>query len=502
LIEKVGVGLAFLSIERLGRALVACVAVLCLIVAAPSRATEPAASEVQDSRGLPHFATETGDLDVLLARHRIRILVPNSKTLFFVDRGRQYGTVAELGHALEDWINRTRKKQGPRIAVAFVPVARDRLLPALIAGQGDIAAANLTITDKRLVDVDFTTPWMTNVNEVIVSGPTAPRLTSLDDLAGAKLYVRLSSSYATHLSLLNEKLAARGLERFTIIPGDENLEDEDLMEMVSAGLLPMVVVDDHKATLWVRIFPNLTLRSDLVVSSAGEIAWAVRKQSPKLVAMLNSFFETHRQDTPFGNTLKHDYFTSTTIITNAYSEESVRRFKTLLDLFRRYGEKYGFDYLMIAAQGYQESRLDQTKRSPRGAVGIMQVMPATAADPAIAIKHIDIDADRNVEAGVKYLRLLIDTYLPDPAIDAKNRTLMGFAAYNAGRGNLLKFRHAATANGLDPNVWFDNVEYGAARVVGRETVQYVSNIYKYYIAYDMLEERETAAVGARRKANP
>lgn len=135
--------------------------------------------------------------------------MPNSKTLFFVDGGRLYGTVAELGHALEDWINRTRKKRGPRISVAFVPMARDRLLPALIAGQGDIAAANLTITDERLVDVDFTAPWMTNVDEVIVSGPTAPRLTSLDDLAGAEICVRGSSSYANHLALLNEKLTAR-----------------------------------------------------------------------------------------------------------------------------------------------------------------------------------------------------------------------------------------------------------------------------------------------------
>jgi membrane-bound lytic murein transglycosylase MltF len=138
------------------------------------------------------------------------------------------------------------------------------------------------------------------------------------------------------------------------------------------------------------------------------------------------------------------------------------------------------------AQGYQESQLDQTARSQRGAVGVMQLLPSTAADKAIGITGIDESADRNVNAGVKYLRLLVNRYLNDPHIDAKNRTLMAFAAYNAGPGNLDKFRKLAVKSGLDPNIWFQNVEVAASHIVGRETVDYVGNIYKYYVAYRLI----------------
>lgn len=476
--------------------------VLGIIVAdGPARAASKSDTDTDQVLSLPRFKAETGDIDTKLHR-RVRVLVPYSKTLFFVDRGKQFGTVAELGRALEDWLNGGHAKRAKRITVDFVPVARDRLLPALMAGQGDVAAGNLTITSDRLSQVDFTEPWMTNVSEIIVTGTASPRLDSIEDLAGEEIYVRQSSSYASHLAVLNEKLTAKGLAPIAVRPSDENLEDEDLMEMVNAGMLPLAVVDDHKAKLWAQVFPNLKVRTDLVVSRGGKIGWAVRKNSPKLLATLNAFFKTHREGTAFGNIIKKRYFSSARIVRDAYSQDAIQHFDDTIDLFRRHGDEYGFDYLMIMAQGYQESQLDQSRRSPRGAVGIMQLMPATAANPVVGIDDIDIDADRNIEAGAKYLRYLIDNYLDDPAIDTKNRVLMGFAAYNAGPGNLTKFREAAARSGLNPNVWFDNVENGAARVVGRETVQYVSNIYKYYVAYDMLMERAAASEQARQRINP
>ena len=169
---------------------------------------------------------------------------------------------------------------------------------------------------------------------------------------------------------------------------------------------------------------------------------------------------------------------------------------TLIEYFKKYAGQYSFDYLMIAAQGYQESQLKQATRSHMGAVGVMQMLPSTAADPKIGITGVDKSAQRNIEAGVKYLRLLVDTYLDDPAIDQTNKTLMAFAAYNAGPGNLARFRKWAAKSGLDPNVWFFNVEEGAARIVGQETVTYVGNIYKYYIAYRLLSEQRAAAANA------
>ena len=170
-------------------------------------------------------------------------------------------------------------------------------------------------------------------------------------------------------------------------------------------------------------------------------------------------------------------------------------------MFKKYGQQYDFDWLMIAAQGYQESQLDQSARSPRGAIGVMQLMPKTAADPTVGIPDIE-SVDNNIHAGVKYLRTLVDKYLDDPALDRKNRTLMAFAAYNAGPGNLRKFRKLAAESGLDPNVWFHNVEHAAAEIVGRETVQYVANIYKYYVAYRLATERHEERTKAKQGLVP
>lgn len=448
---------------------------------------------------LPGTRPLLGDLDGMLKRRTVRILVPYGKTLFFVDRGRQMGAIADLGSAFEDWLNIRHKMRTERIEVVFVPVSRDRLFPELVAGKGDIAAGDLTVTPERKSIVDFANPWLKDVKELVVTGPAGPKLDHLEDLSGKSVYVRRSSSYWTHLEALGQRLAKKGLAPLTLTAADENLEDEDLLEMVNAGLLPLAVVDDHKAKVWAKIFDKLTVRDDLVVNSGGDIAWAIRKGSPQLLDEINSFVKDHAAGTTFGNIIKRRYFGETKIIKNAYSPDDQKKFHDMFEIFRRYGAQYSFDYLMIAAQGYQESQLDQSHRSSAGAVGIMQIKPSTAAGKPILITGVDSDAERNIHAGVAYLRYLVDTYISDPAIDDKNRTLMAFAAYNAGPGNLAKFRQIAKQEGEDPNVWFYNVENGAARVVGRQTVQYVGNIYKYYIAYRLLAEREAAEAAARDK---
>ena len=205
----------------------------------------------------------------------------------------------------------------------------------------------------------------------------------------------------------------------------------------------------------------------------------------------------------FASWLRKRYYTDDKMVQRAYAPQDMQRFRQLIAYFRRYGDQYSFDYLMITAQGYQESKLDQAERNKSGAVGIMQIKPSTAHEPAVAIVGIDKSAERNIEAGNKYLRFLITKYISDPDLDDTNRTLFAFAAYNAGPGGLKKFRDKARAMGLDPNVWFGNVENAAAAVVGRETVQYVSNIYRYYIAYALLTRQfdgETGSVQKRESA--
>lgn len=438
---------------------------------------------------LPKSSVWTGDLDELLRRRTVRILVPYSLTQFSYDKSRQLGVAAELGRQLEKSLNAKYGTKTSPVRVAFIPTPRARLLDDLAAGRGDIAAGSLTITQDRAAKAEFVRPWQTAVAEILVTGPSAPAIATLDDLAGKEIFVRPSSSYFGHLQQLNERLAATRLPKMIIKPAPDDLEDEDMMEMTNSGLLPFVVVDDFKAGIWAQIFTRLKLRPDLAVSAGGSIAWAIRKDSPKLRAELDGFVQENGAGTVFGNSLKRRYFTDSKILKSAYSKDDIARFEELVQIFQRYGAQYEFDYLMIAAQGYQESQLDQSRRSPRGAVGVMQILPKTAASKEIGITGIDKSADANINAGIRYMRHLADRYVNDPALNAKNRVLFTFAAYNAGPGNLRKFRRVASEAGLDSNKWFGNVENGAARTVGRETVQYVGNIYKYYVAYSLAVER-------------
>jgi membrane-bound lytic murein transglycosylase MltF len=451
---------------------------------------------------LPLFKAWTGDIDGMKSRRAVRILVPYSKTIYFTDKGEQFGTAVELGEALGEWLNKGKKNEIEKIRIAFVPTPRDKLLSGLNEGLGDIAAGNLTITSDRLRIVDFTAAGIRDVREILVTGPAAPAISKMEDLAGKEIYVRKSSSYYEHLVALNAKFATQGLAEIKIVPSDENLEDEDLMEMVNAGLLPYVIVDNHKASIWAKVFAGLKLRNDIFINEGGEIAWAIRKNNPLLKKELDAFFEKHRVGTDFGSDLRNRYYTKEKMIRRALAPEDMKRFNELVEFFRRYGAEYNFDYLMIIAQGYQESNLKQSERSSSGAVGVMQMKPSTASDKAIAISGIETSAEKNIQSGNKYLRYIITQYINDPALDARNQTLFAFAAYNAGPNKFKLIRAKAQQMGLDPNVWFGNVENATAAMIGRETVQYVSNIYKYYIAYSMAEQQLAERTGARKAMEP
>ena len=155
----------------------------------------------------------------------------------------------------------------------------------------------------------------------------------------------------------------------------------------------------------------------------------------------------------------------------------------------------------MAAQGYRESQLDQSRRSQAGAIGIMQLLPATAADPKVGIADIT-EAEANVHAGVRYLNFLRTHYFDDPAIDRLNQTLLALAAYNAGPARTRGLREMAAAEGLDPNRWFNNVEVVIGEQIGMETTTYVRNIYKYYVAYRLIADARAAADSARQQVNP
>jgi membrane-bound lytic murein transglycosylase MltF len=428
--------------------------------------------------------TWTGDLDELVKRRFLRVLVAYSKTFFFVDRGTQRGTSYDVMKAFEEELNRRLKTKHLRVNVMFIPVARDKLLTGLIEGRGDIAAANLTITPARRELVDFADPWITGVSEIAVTGPASPTLASVDDLAGREVFVRRSSSYHESLVKLNERLRQQGKREVVLVPAPENLEDEDLLEMLNAGLVKILVVDSHKAVFWKQVFPDLTLHTEIAIRTGSEIAWAIRKGSPKLKAELNAFAKTHGQKTLFGQVTLQRYLKSTQFVKSATADAEMRKFRALVALFRKYGDHYGMDWMLMAAQGYQESKLDQDARSRSGAVGVMQVLPATGRQLQVGDIH---KVDPNVHAGTKYVRFMIDKYFKDEPMDELNKGLFAFASYNAGPARIRQLRQEAARRGLDPNVWFDNVERIAAAKIGRETVTYVSNIYKYFVAYTLVQ---------------
>jgi len=435
----------------------------------------------------------SGDYPEMLKRRMIRVLIPPSKTFFFIDRGRKQGMTYESAMAFENFINKQIKAKHLKVKVITIPTTREHLLTDLRDGYGDIVAGNLTITPERVKVVNFSDPFLTEVDEIIAASPSAQPLKSLFDLSGKEIYVRRSSSYYSSLVKLNKKFVQLGKKPVTIKLADEYLEDEDLLEMVNADLLPMIVIDITKGRFWEQVFPRIHLYPDIKVRTGGRIAWAVRKNCPKLKKIIDEFVIKNKKGTLNGNILYNRYLKDTRYIKNNLTASERKKYEQTVALFKKYAHKYDFPYLLLTALAYQESGLDQNKKSAAGAIGIMQVLPATARDKNVAIANIE-QMENNIHAGSKYLRFMKDRYFSKGNLDELNSDLFTIAAYNAGPARIARLRKEAKKRGLDPNIWFNNVEVIAAHRIGRETVQYVSNIYKYYVAYKRIvaqgEERQ------------
>lgn len=438
------------------------------------------------------WAPWTGDLPGMIERRAVRVVVPFGGYQFYYDRGRPQGAVIELLQRLETFLNKELGRRHIRVYVVPVPMSRDRLIPDLLAGQADLVAADLTITTDRHEQVAFTRPLIKGVSEVVVTGPASPKLDSTGDLSGREVVVRESSSYYEHLSALSESLVKDGKQAIRIHKADELLEAEDLLEMLHAGMIPLTVMDDYKAEFWSGVFPDITVRDDLVINENGSIAWAHRADSPELAALLDRFLRRYGRGTLVGNDTFNRYLASSEKVRCAL--ESIDRYPDVVQAMQKYATEFDYDWLMLAAQGFQESALRQNRRSHAGAVGIMQIKPSTAADPNVDVSNIE-KLDNNIHAAAKYMRFLADRYFTDDDIDTLNRWFFALAAYNAGPARVANLRSEAGKSGYDRNRWFDNVEIIAAKRIGAETVGYVGNIYKYYVGYQLAalrieEERE------------
>ena len=426
-----------------------------------------------------------GDLDAMEERRIIRVLVVPGGPQFFYYQGKPRGMVAELLAMLQQEMNASLDRRLDQVEIVLMPVSRDRLIPALLSGQADLVAADLTVTDARSDLVDFSVPFVTGVSEIVVFAPgVGDDVQSIDDLAGREILVRKSSSYFEHLSDLNADLQGRGMSPVNVVEANELLRVQDILEMVNAGLADATVVDSDKAASWSSLLQEMVVRDDLVLNSGGSIAWAFRKDSPLLAEQVNEFARGHRKGTLLGNVLAERYMGNVEWVSNSTSDHAAERMRSLAKLFQTGAEEADMDWLMLVAQAYQESELDNSKVSPTGARGLMQIKPSTAADKHVGIDDISAPSD-NIRAGAKYMRFLMDRYFADAEMDGIQQWLFALAAYNAGPAKIRRMRNRAAAEGYDPNRWLDNVEVIVAKEIGRETVRYVRNVFKYYVAYQL-----------------
>ena len=383
-----------------------------------------------------------GDIDGMIERRIIRVLVPFGGYQYYYVRGRPRGAIVELLQKMEKHLNKELERRHIKVYVAAVPVNRDQLIPFLLDGHGDMIAADLTVTAERRKQVIFSRPLLKDINEVVVTGPSSPPLENIRDLSGHEIVVRESSSYFEHLQQLNEQLVNDGLDPIVIHKADELLEAEDLLEMVNAGLIPTTILDNYKAEFWKSVFPDIVVREDLTINDGGVIAWAMKPESKLLAEYIERFLRKYGKGTLVGNDTYNRYLADASRVRCNMSPDGAPELNEIVRLFQKYADEYRFDWLMLAAQGYQESHLKQSRRSHVGAVGVMQIKPSTAADPNVGVADVTVLAN-NIHAGTKYMRFLSDRYFSD-GMDDVNRWLLSLAAYNAGPARVAKLRKEAS----------------------------------------------------------
>lgn len=424
-----------------------------------------------------------GDFDEILKRGYLRVLVPFSKTFYFIDQGVERGVSVDLITEFGKFLDARHDKVTKNSLILFLPTPRDKLLSDLAEGRGDIALGNLTVTPERQKTVDFSSPLIEDAREVPITSDKNGPLVGAHSLSGKTVHARPSSSYFSSLTALNSDLEKQGKEPVEIIAADESLEDVELLELVRSGGLSTIIMDEHKADFWSQVMDGFTIHADAAIREGGQIAIALRQNAPGLKAELNAFMATAKKGTLTGNIILKKYLQETDYLASVDDPKRLERFQEITDLFVKYGDQYDIDWLLVAAQSFQESRFRQDVKSRAGAVGLMQIKPSTAADKNVAIKGVAKNPENNVHAGVKYLRFIADQYFADLKQDPINQTLFALAAYNAGPSRFDRLRKKAKEKGYDPNIWFDNVEWIVMADISSEPVRYVGNIYMYYVAF-------------------
>lgn len=427
----------------------------------------------------------TADLEAMKKRGSIRFLTRNNAVTYFLHRGRRVGFDYELATL-------AAKSLGLRVEMVVVP-SRDQLVPWLLEGRGDVIAASFTATEERKKQVAFTRPYLW-VDEVVVQRTEGPKVASLEELRGRKLHVRRSSSYHDTLTRLQPEWG------FELVEAPETMETEELIAQVARGEIDFTVSDSHilqvETTYRDDVEAAFTLPraddADPEAPGARGIAFATRPGNPQLLEFLDAFVKRTYRGLEY-NMARKKYFENKRTIAAAKGERASQTgLSKYDDILQKYATKYSLDWRLVASQAYQESRFDPRAKSWVGALGLMQVMPATGKEMGFTDL---VSPDPGVHAGVLYLHRLVGRL--DPTLDFKQRLRFALAGYNAGIGHVRDARRLAVKQGLDPNRWFGHVEkamlllenpkyysraaHGYCR--GSEPVKYVSEIQSRYDHY-------------------
>ena len=422
-----------------------------------------------------------GDLQQLRERRLIRVLVSYNRTNFFLTEKGFRGIEYDLLNAYINYLNRGPLKERYQTHLSFIPMPFSDILTQLRQGYGDIAASGFTITPERAALVDFTDPYIEDVAEILVSSQTAPPIERLEDFSGKQVIVVSNSSFVIHLEAINQILGRLGLETMEVIRADPLMEAEDILALLNENIYQYTIIDSHIAQLWQQVLGNIQVHENIIIHHHSNIGWAVRPNSPLLKQSLNTFIQNYARPGRFlGNSLYQKYFDNTYWVEKPLTHDLLKRVTCLKYYFQLYAEFYEFDWRLIAALAYQESRFMHNKTSHAGAVGMMQIKPSTAKDRNVNLPNIQ-DLETNIHAGVKYLAYLRDRYFDTPDYSIEDRNNFALAAYNAGPRKVLQLQQKANALGLNPNSWFYNVETAARQIIGHETVNYVTRIQKMRI---------------------
>lgn len=394
----------------------------------------------------------TGDLDEIRRRGTLRVLTRNNSSHYFILRGEQWGFQYELAQ-------RFAERLGVRLQMV-VPADRDSLTEALLGGEGDIIAAGMTITDGRGERVVFSPP-VTHARRVVVTHEDiVKRLEAPEDLSRFVLHLNLRSTTFAMAQAYQRRLGLPLLVQD--VPPE--IEMEEMLRRIGAGEYEASIVDENLVRLEQASGTPVQVR--LPIGAAVAKGWAFRPDAPALVAEAGAFVERHQKDGLI-RVLYTKYFQPSARLSRQARDFEFRadeegRISPYDDIFRRVGQETGIDWRLLAALAYSESRFDPAVRSPFGAVGLMQVLPSTAQQVKGIRwpKDVDralLDPEFNIRLGAKYLRWLMARF-EEAGVQKKQQIRFALAAYNAGLGHVMDARVLATETGLNPNLWFGNVE--------------------------------------------